>query len=67
MSGASAHAPDRHGYEITVLYAQVPTALWADQWHFTIDGLKVFADAFAGSLVGHLREQGMAVEGFGLR
>ena len=67
MSGASARAPDRHGYEITVLYSQVPTALWADDHHFTIDGFKVFADAFAVSLVGHLREQGMTVEGFGLQ
>ena len=67
MYGANAYAPDRHGYEITVLYSQVPTALWADQYHFTREGLQVFADAFAGSLVGHLREQGMAVEGFGLR
>ena len=65
--GANACAPDGHGYEIIVLYSQVPTELWADDWHFTREGLQVFADAFASSLVDHLREQGVAVEGFGLR
>ena len=67
MFGANACVPDRHGYEIIVLYSQVPTELWADQWHFTREGLQVFAGAFASSLVDPLREQGVAVEGFGLR
>jgi hypothetical protein len=46
---------------------QVPYPLWADDWHFNADGLRVFAESFAGSLVNHLREGGMAVEGFELR
>ena len=52
---------------IFVLYAQVPTELWADDWHFSREGLQVFADDFASRLVGHLRNQGGAVEGFGPR
>jgi len=52
---------------IFVLYAQVPTELWADDWHFSREGLQVFADEFASRLVGHLRNQGGAVEGFGPR
>lgn len=46
---------------------QVPTSLWADDWHFTVDGLKVFAAAFANDLVHHLRGSGMQVEGSGPR
>ena len=46
---------------------QAAYPLWADVWHFKIDGLRVFAEAFAGNLVSYLRERGMAVEGSGLR
>ena len=46
---------------------QVPEQLWADGWHYTCAGFDIFADAFALSLISHLRERGMAVEGFGLR
>jgi hypothetical protein len=45
----------------------VPTSLWADDWHFTVDGPKVFAAAFANDLVHHLRGSGMQVEGSGPR
>ena len=45
-------------------HTQVPTDLWADDWHFLPAGLQAFATLFAQTVVGHLRANGHAVEGF---
>ena len=39
--------------------------MWADDWHFKREGMELFADEFAKSLVAHLRNRGGPVEGLG--